>query len=169
MIADILADSGPIPVWLWVFVVFLLLVCAAGVVASVVLVAPDASLALRQRSHERAEARALIAAQEEATQLNELWDEVEREYRRVHYRHNIHCHTCGRFSRQAVGWPEGMADCGLHGITARTSERTGAVEIIITAPSAISLLAIPELEPLDEIQVNDEEILALAAQEGAVL
>lgn len=66
----------------------------------------------------RRQAQALLAEEyEHALVEDEVREAIEEVVERVHhYRHNIHCPTCGRFSRQAVGWPAGTADCTHHGL-----------------------------------------------------
>lgn len=68
---------------------------------------------------------------ETALAMEEVRTDLVALYRKIHYRHNIHCPRCGRFSRQAEGWPSGVADCGLHGLGIRTSPETGAIPVII--------------------------------------
>lgn len=69
----------------------------------------------------------------EAYAIDAVKNEVEAGYKKVHFRHNIHCGFCGRFAKQAAGWAEGMADCKYHGISARfmTHPSQGHVEVIV--------------------------------------
>lgn len=98
---------------------------------------------LRRKSLERRWASAReeheVELQEEALALNEVVDELRELDRKInHFRHNVHCPSCGRFSKQAEGWPAGVADCSAHGIGLRTNS-------LITGPIAIIL------QPLDEV------------------
>lgn len=69
----------------------------------------------------------------EAGELNGLIDEIhEWDRKRNHYRHNIHCPVCGRFSRQAEGWPGGVSDCKYHGIEVHVGAPTGVINIVIS-------------------------------------
>lgn len=69
----------------------------------------------------------------EAVELNDLIDEVREWDRKLnHYRHNIHCPVCGRFARQAEGWPGGVSDCKYHGIEVHVGAPTGVINIILS-------------------------------------
>ena len=67
--------------------------------------------------------------------------------KKVHYRHNLHCPACGRFSRQAFEWPEGVTDCTVHGILLLTiALATGPIPVIVQAVPDDE--AHPETSPL---------------------
>lgn len=77
----------------------------------------------------------------EAIAIDHLIDEIREIDRKLnHYRHNVHCHSCGRFAKQAVGYPEGVADCSTHGIGIRSDPWTGSIPIIV--------------QPLDELAIE---------------
>ncbi len=97
------------------------------------------------------ERKALIEIIEEAEAIDDLVEEIRELDRKInHYRHNIHCPSCGRFARQAEGWPDGVAQCSLHGIGIRTGPPTGGIPIIVQ-PLEEVLMDIPALETSDFI------------------
>jgi hypothetical protein len=67
----------------------------------------------------------------EAYELDALREDVEALYRKVHYRHNIHCPVCGRFAKRVEGFPDGVSDCKVHGVRMRTVEYTGMIDVEI--------------------------------------
>ena len=99
-------------------------VAGLGLAVSTVMGSVQLAGHLRQRSHERAEARgfaqALALAQEEATLLDQLRNDImvlEMEYqfpdKPVNYRHNLHCPTCGRFARRVFEGDD-VLFCSVH-------------------------------------------------------
>lgn len=101
----------------------------------------------------------------QAYAINRVRDEVEAEYKKVHFRHNIHCPKCGRFAKQAEGWAEGMSDCRVHGIQARfmTHPSQGYVEVIVEelTPVIEAILepAQAELTPLWDEDFDQEIVV----------
>jgi hypothetical protein len=107
--------------------------------------------------------------QDEAERINLVVDDLSALDRKVHYRHNVHCPVCGRFSRQAEGWPSGTADCGLHGIGIRTTPETGSIPVIVQplGPAPLVLEAPEEppslvIEPPVPIPDDLSELLELS-------
>lgn len=95
----------------------------------------------------------------EAHALNAVRDEVEVAYKKVHFRHNIHCGHCGRFAKQAEGWAEGMADCKYHGVSAKfmTHPSQGHIEVIVeTIPEYV--VATLEDSPMELTPLWDTEM-----------
>jgi hypothetical protein len=111
--------------------------------------------------HEQAHESEVV---EVASEIDDLIAEIrEWDRRKNHYRHNIHCPRCGRFSRQATEWPAGIADCGTHGVTGMHVElTTGTIPIIvheIAAEIGERFPAVPDFViPLTEI---DDDLKAL--------
>ena len=100
--------------------------------AAVLLGVAVAALARESWGRHR-EKKYMECAVEEAVELDVLIDEIREWDRKVnHYRHNIHCPVCGRFSRQAEGWPGGVSDCKLHGIEVHVGPPTASVTVILT-------------------------------------
>jgi hypothetical protein len=119
--------------------------------ASLIYGAVELSLFILAKVRAKREEIELIEIIEEAVAIDELVEEIRELDRKVnHFRHNIHCPSCGRFARQAEGWPEGVAQCGLHGIALRTSPYTGSIPIIVQ-PLEEVLMDIPALETSDFI------------------
>lgn len=99
--------------------------------------------------------RHLIDVEREAWALEEVRRELDTAYRKVHYRHNVHCSMCGRFARRAEGFPDGVSICKVHGIQAKflTHPSQGAVRVIIqeipivveVLPPALTIEQWPEI------------------------
>jgi hypothetical protein len=70
----------------------------------------------RERRWNRAQEEHMVEVIDTAERIDAVVEDLHALDRKVHYRHNIHCPACGRFARQAEGFPAGVADCGLHGI-----------------------------------------------------
>lgn len=96
----------------------------------------------------RARERHELAVIEHAMAIDEVVEDLAVLHRRVHYRHAIHCPTCGRFARQAEGYPSGIAHCALHGLGTRTPPATGAIAVIVTEVHASLGVAFPEPPPV---------------------
>lgn len=90
------------------------------------------------------EAYQIEQAHETAIKIDAVIEDLHTLDRKVHYRHNIHCPKCGRFSRQAEGWPAGVSHCATHGLGTRTL--TGGIPIVLTTTSSIT---IPTPEPVN--------------------
>jgi len=136
-----------------------LALAAVGAAVSAALATREARRYLLHRAWRRAEVEHLEMLHEQALAEDAVTTAVVELEQRVHrYRHNIHCPTCGRFSRQAEGWPEGVADCGLHGIGLRTLPHTGSIPIVVTE--------IPDHEVLAVEVVPDEPVFELTLTEA---
>jgi hypothetical protein len=89
-----------------------------------------------------------------------------------HWRHNVHCPDCGRFSRQAEGWPPGVSDCRYHGIRLRVNELdTGIIPIVVIAGDAVLTpepTSILEIEAPAEVSELYVETLVQRAAEFVV-
>ena len=119
--------------------------CVLGLATSVGFGSVHAVRVGRQWGQDRAEHKYIAEVQEYAIAYNDVIDAVVELDRKVnHYRHNVHCPSCGRFARQAPEWPPGVALCGVHGIGLRTTPQTGAVAIVVSEAVLPPILA---LEP----------------------
>lgn len=115
--------------------------------ASVALAATSSVLFYRWDFAPWRRARAeLVEAIEVAEVEDELRDVLIQVEQRVHYRHDVHCPVCGRFSRRVEGFPDQFSDCGEHGIQMRVGLSTGPIQVIIQPADEMTLedLNIPE-------------------------
>jgi len=76
--------------------------------------------------------------------IHETREDVETLYRKIHYRHNIHCPACGRFAKRVPNLPEGVSDCKVHGVRMRTIEYTGMIDVEIRM---VQMLELPPEPP----------------------
>jgi len=117
----------------------------------------------RERHYARGWERVVETDHELALIEDNLYNTLMEVEHVVHYRHNIHCPACGRFARQAEGFPASVADCNEHGVVARSEPHTGAIPIIVQEIEAPLGIEIPtETSPL-YIQPPVEAALELEA------
>lgn len=133
--------------------IWLVLVCAVGFVASVWgLLTFDVP---RWVAVYRA-GKQLVREAEQALVEDGVRTALIATARRVHYRYNIHCPGCGRFARH--GDIMGVTDCARCGLRGRPAPETGSIPIVVVAvptdelevtrPRA-EITALPQPDPVD--------------------
>lgn len=161
-------------------------VAGLGLTVSTVMASVQLAGHLRQRAVARDEFRALASAQEEATVIDLLRNDImvlEMEYqfpeRPVNYRHNVHCPKCGRFARRVFEGND-IVFCKVHEMQVDwkhmpvdwASAPSVSIQGVIVHAEAVAGFDADVIHPVTEpipLLIPDTLSLEQLQDEGAVL